>query len=577
MANRIHIFFFVVLFSMSTWGQTPPRGEMMGAKAYLESLIVKGYSRELSTRVAIDEFQISARVTVKKSESKKTDDERVPINDIDLSFIDPEVLYKSYSQESDGSQSFFSDIVVTKVELTLGLKSTLGEVTTKEIKDWFEKRVKEEFGSLGSSELQTIRLPVDSAGSVNKSWWDQVKELQQLTGLALLAVSILMAMLIWSLLSGRGAKSGGSDIKINNSVEGGKDSNRDNEKPIATTSHAKEDDSALKKYSRITVQLEELLPKVMNDLENVIKEWCQTGDAGISQVAILAEIGGKIVGRLPIPNEYRDQVAETFKSMQAAEIDDKLSILQSVYWDLLATLNLGSQSLHVPFSFMSSATIGSVSEVLMDNNARMKTIVAMFMNEGQRGDYVRSLNPENKIELLTMAAELSEISENELIKMENELAPLFTTPKTERSISLSSSLGKIINGLTPIEACTLVTEIKGPAMRDFKKSSPSLAFLNEWPDKDLSLLMRVSSTEELATYLRIRPDLESRIMELVPPMAKAILQDDMKKPSTLSEQDQGKLLLSMLKKIEDLVAKGEINLSSIFVETLEENQRSEAA
>ncbi|MCB9025293.1 MAG: hypothetical protein H6625_03175 [Bdellovibrionaceae bacterium] len=558
----------VLLLSKVSWGQTAPQGDILSARSYLESLIVKRYSQELSTRLTTENYRVAASLQIEKVKPQSKNDKIH--TDLDLTYLNPEELYRSYSGEDELTKNYLNDFLIKKVDVYLGLKENLGEDTTKELSEWFKKRVTDDFGKMGVGTINKIILQKDADVPPNKTWLEQVKELQSLAGQALLALAILIGIILWKIMSGN-AKNDASGLNVSNKLEMHGQDAGDKPKDSSVDSTTKKADEAglIEKLEKLTEQVNEIAPQVTGELEVIIKEWCLAGKDGILQVISLAEAAGKKLGRLPIPDEFREEVSETFKKVQKLTNKEKLESLRRVYWDLLASLNLGSQALHKPFSFVGGAPTGTVSEVLLKNNKKMQTIVSLFMSNEQRKDYLKNLSEEQKLELLNTAADLKEISEKELLKMENDLSHNFVMESKERSVSLSSTLTKIVDSLNIIDSCTLLKQIKGPVMQDFKQQTPSLAFLDEWPDEALKTLLKTASNEEILNYLKIRSDLKDRALNLVPPMTRIILSDDVDKPNMLKENEQVFYLESFLDKVRYLVVQGEIDLKEIFKNKLE--------
>jgi flagellar motor switch protein FliG len=144
---------------------------------------------------------------------------------------------------------------------------------------------------------------------------------------------------------------------------------------------------------------------------------------------------------------------------------------------------------------------------------------------------------------------------------------------------LSLTLTRVIDSLSQMELCTLLPEVKGPMMDEYKKITPTLAFLHEWPDDNLATLFKQASNEEMVTFLQIRTDMKDRALGLVPPMMRTILTDDLSKPNPLKESEQEAQLVSLLNKVKSLMISGEINLTAIFKDTSESNSddQSQAA
>ncbi|MCB0413336.1 MAG: hypothetical protein KDD50_03325 [Bdellovibrionales bacterium] len=556
----IYLIMMVTLMtSVRVFAQTS--GDLIAASGYLERLIVEKYSSDLSTQVEKDQFQISAKIKLAKVKSKEQN--KNPINDLQLTYLNPEELYKKYSLETDQNANYWQKFRIVSIEFFLGLKDSLGEQTKKEIQEWVQKRISTDFGRLGKISANSIKEP-EKLAEPEKGPLQWAKELQGLLGNALLGLALILGVLLWKILMGGSAASSDSTVNVANKLEM---QNKEGEDHTLTKLTDVEESALTGKVEKLRSQIKDILPKLSGDIPFVVSEWCQRGIDGITQVAFFAEVAGESVGKIDVPLEFRDQIKDIFKSVKDADSDVKFKNYNEIYWDLLAVINLGSDVLHQPFSFASKASTDRVNEVLMENSLEMQTIVSFFLPEEKRKTLIEGFDESKKLELLRQAAQLSEISESELLKLENQIAPSFESASSEKMIAMKTTLGKIIESLSLLETCTLLEKIEGEAMVEYKKHSPSLAFLSEWPDDALSTLFKVANTEELANFLQIRKDLQERCLTLVPPMTKAILSDDLKKPSSLKESEKEELLSGLLEKMKSLIANGEVDLERIFAKT----------
>lgn len=541
-------------------------GDLLQAKSYLESLITEKYAQELATHLSSDNFKVAARLKIERVKPKKQSKKRDPISDLNLTYINPEELYKSYSGQNDQTEHYLKEFLVTSIEVTVGLNPALEEKTKNEISTWLQDSVSSEFGKTGKVTIATIqdRPPEPSPEPPKKTPMDYVSELQDLIGYVLLTFAALFAVILWKLLSEKASKGDNADLNLNNKMEIQSQPHEQNQTQLNKEQSSSPDEIAEKEIERQSQKILEILPDLTSELDVVIKEWCQKGKEGFAQVAGLAELSRKSVGPLPIPAEFEKEIADTFRQMRTQTPNQRLENINKVLWDLLSTLHLGSRSLHTPFSFIADAPVGTMREVLAENDIRLQTITTLFMSEDRRKEYLVTLTEEDKLRLLDTASKLVDIGENELIAMEDKLSPHFKADSNERKVALSVTLARLVGSLSIKESCTLLRNISGPSAQDLKSEYPSVAFLEEWPEAPLKALFRVTTNEELLNYLLIRRDLQARFLKLVPPMTRTIISDDLNSESQLSEEEQEKLLLSMQEKIKDLVDAGEVNLKDIF-------------
>jgi hypothetical protein len=547
------------------------QGDVLGAKAFLEDLIIRRLSQELATRVDQDHFNLGAQLDI----VKKPKEERPrldPLSDLDLGFLDPEALFKSYSAQGSPAEKFLENYLIRKVDVYVGLRESLGEEAQQEVREWITARVQSEFGNVGSGVVSLIRQPVkpEQPPKPDPGFVEQLKDFQELAGQGVLALAILLGLILWALLSKGGAQA--PDLKpavnITNQMESGSDMEGQAALGAVALEQA-ETEAAREKVKQLGEKILELTSKVPNEVENLIREWCQAGEEGIANVANFAEVSGKMLGRLPIPVEFKKEVTQALKKMSGFDLKDRVQSLERVYWDLVATVNLGSDSLRQPFSFLGAASSDSVNQVLMENNLKLQTIASVYMPDRARKSYLASLDSQRKIELLNEAAGLAQVAEEELSVMESQLASHFNQGGDGRSVSLADTLSKLIGSMGQMESIQILQQVKGPMLDKFKRTQPHLAFLSQWANEPLRFFLSKASNDEIMAYLRLSPDLTQHFLGLVPPMVERILRDDLQVTDSMRDTDKEELLQTLSTRLNQLVAAGEIDLESVFVENPE--------
>lgn len=560
---RTFLSLIFLLFAVPVYSQSNQQAEMLQAKAYLESLIVQRLSQDLSTQVQKDDFSISAFLNIRKIEKKKKDLD--PISDIDLGFLNPDQLYKEFKQDKDGMENYFSNFQVTKVTVNVGLKASLGEEAKEEITKWLDERVKAEFGRIGQASVKTILGPKVAEKS---PFLDLLKDLQELAGMLILAMALLMGVMLWKAMSGKPSEvnGGGPDIKINNGGAGAGKGGADgsSEQDVSSDQKLVQERNVNEKIEKVSEQIREIAPKMLSEFEGVITEWCKAGEGGFMQTALLAQTVGQVLGKIPIPDKYHKEVVKYFTTMHSVEPEKKLEYLTALYWDLMAVMNLGSSALYKPFSYLNDAPVTTVNEVLMENNSRLRTVASFYMSDERRAEYLETLDEEMKFDMLKEAAELDHMKESEFQTMDQWLSAYFNQDGVEADVAMESILPKLVESLSLREGVTFLKEIKGRSVEVYKRSVPSLAFFHEWNKDYLGGYLSRLASEELIAFLSIRQDLQDTFLEYVPPRMKIIVGDDLKRGAEVKPEEQEIQLRSMLDKLEEMVRRGDLKMSSVF-------------
>jgi hypothetical protein len=192
------------------------------------------------------------------------------------------------------------------------------------------------------------------------------------------------------------------------------------------------------------------------------------------------------------------------------------------------------------------------------------------MTDEMRTRYIQSLPPKNKLEMLSAAAELFEIRADELETFDRSLLTRINPAHGQEIVPLDLSFNKIVTSLSTIENATMLTELKGEAIEEYKRTMPSLSFLGEWPDDKLKILLMGVTPDELISFLRLRPDLKERFLALTSMMVGEIAGEELSKPDKISPQDRDQAIGFFNQRLNDLIKQGDINLVEIFGPSLKD-------
>lgn len=570
--------------------------EALGAKAFLEGLLVRRYSLELATIVDRDAFTLGAQLDLtpvaplappppKEFKAPEFD----PYTDLMLGSIDADKLLKSVVgpvDERTVAQKFMENFRIRSVVIAVGLRDDLNGSVKGEVEQWLKKRLSTEFGSAGKA-LVTIIKRVPEKKVVEKGppkdWMEWAIQYQQLAGQVLLAATILAGVLLWQLLSkilgtsaGAAANAGAEEASAGGSSEESSDFAALAEAAKELQAEQEKEDEAARAQDELdrqrtgrdieglTQKLREILPRMSGHLEEVVRQWCNMGDAGRLRLVCFAEVAFRDAGKLPIPVDALPEVQKVFARMSEIEVSEKREALEKAYWDMLSTLNLGSESLKQPFSYVENMGLNAVRKVLVDQNPRLRTLVSLYMTKDMRKNFIKSLSAAGKKELLVQAGQLTEIQSEELESMDRGLMGRIKPTVGHEMVPLDMSLLKIIEGLSIIEEITLLADIDTPAMKEFKRTYPSLAFLGEWPDDQLKMFLMGLTPDELVSYLRFRPDQKDRMLAMASMMVAEIAKEELASPDTMTQAEREKSIEFFSQRLKAMVDQNEIVLTDIF-------------
>jgi flagellar motor switch protein FliG len=561
--------------------------DALSAKALLEDLLARRFTQTLATKIDKTTFSISAELDLQAVPKKApnplvppTSGEMEPISDLALGMLDPEALLKSYSppgEERQVAMAFLEGFKIKTVSVNVGLSESLAPEVKAEVETWLKDRLNSEFGKVGKGLVTVIKMPLPKAKEIAppKTTWDMLSQFQSLAGQLALAAAIILGVLLWGILTPRKSTvAGGAETANNASTTQTANSPATAPAAMGLSEEEKQrlqDEKLSRDRAAATVEVESLkvrvldvLPKVSEHLEAILRSWCQTGDVGWAKVAVLSEVVGKELGKLPIPVDAVSDVTRAFTKMSGVDITVKRDALQKSYWDLLTVMNLGPAALEQPFGYLGGFNIGMVSQVLMEQNPKMRTVVSLFMPPELRAKFMSTMSLDAKRELLVAAAGMSEIPTKELSQLDRGLMARFKPQGREDVIPLEMTLNKLVEALTPAEELVLLAGMQGPAAEEFRRTTPSLAFISEWQDEPLAILLSQATTDEILVLCRVRPDVKERVLNLAPKMTVAMVADEFEKPDRLSAKDKGIWIEALTKRLRTLVLSKALVLEEIF-------------
>jgi len=359
------------------------RADVLSVRANLESMLVRRYTQELSSFVSQDAFKVGARFELKTVEAPdantSTDMSTLGYSDLDLGYLDADELLDAYSLNDLSGVSPLEKYAIESVDIQVGLEPNMSEEVKSSVEEWVQARVSEEFGKAGKAEVRFIQNP-ELSGKTSSPLMKMIKDMQGLVGNIILGLCMLFGVLLWKLLSGKNSDAESANAGASPSV-----SIQSKTEAAITGGVSAEESAALEQsyndqIDQLSNQIKDLAPKIVDHVEGLISEWCEKGEDGLNQLACFAEISGSVLGSMPIPEEHRKRMGGVFSQMHIMNPERRYNIVNKVYWDMVASLNLGAESLHRPFSFISNSGLGKVNKVLLGNDIDTQT-VAMSMTD----------------------------------------------------------------------------------------------------------------------------------------------------------------------------------------------------
>ncbi|MBC7741387.1 MAG: hypothetical protein H7061_04265 [Bdellovibrionaceae bacterium] len=590
-------FIFCLVWSTSVYGQTAkrktskataapvisvpliePSADELGAQAFLEEMLNRRYSQGLSTLVEKQSYNVSTQIRLGNFEDPDTApavDEKP--SDLTLGYLDAEQLVKKFGMEKEKSQfaSLLANKKVASILVNVGLSETLGATVKQDVEKWMQSKLRSEFGDKSKVEVAFIKMstekPKDALGESDtkpKNWWDWLRQFQQLAGIMLLAFSVIIGIMLWRFTTSKSSvhnQGAGTNSQFNlnsksemTGVAGGDGAKTKGSETLDETRKYLEE---IFLYSQ---KINSVLPKVQSDIEVLLQTWCATGQEGFQKAVCFAEVLGKDVGRLPIPADALQDVAAIFGKMAEMPLKEKQMVVEKIYWDLITIINLGTDSLAQPFGYLSGIDPNLINQMLIEENSKMKTMVSIYAPDDLRQKMLAPLDNAQKLDILKNASELSEISTVELKKLNKSFQTKIKGSDNRDNIQLDTSLEKIISALPKIDELSLLPQIQGAGVQNYKRKNVSVAFLHEWPDDKLGLFITQLKTDHLVSYLRLKADQKERILAICQPRAAAVVKDEVEREDRVSLSDKENHLLDIAELMENFRESGNIDLETVF-------------
>lgn len=550
-----------------------PTADELGAQAFLEEVLNRRFTQNLSTLVEKQSFYVSTQVQLAGFDD---DPDNAPAidekpSDLTLGYLDAEQLVKKYGLENEKAQfgSLLANKKIKSLMINVGLSENLGANVKQEVESWMQAKLSAEFGNKAKLEVAFIKMPIANSETKAKPWWDWLAQFQQLAGVLVLALTGVIGILVWRMTTSKSTvdnQGTGSTAQFNLNSK-----NETAPPPEASASRStgqaetlEETRKYLEEIFLYSQKINLILPKVQNDFDTLLQTWCAAGNDGYQKVVCFAEVVGKDIGRLPIPADATQEVAAAFSRMYDLPLKIKQSIVEKIYWDLITIINLGMDSLAQPFGYLAGSDPSMINQMLIEENPKMKTMVSIYAPDDVRQKMFAPLDDGQKLEILKNASELSSITQSELKSLNKAFQNKMKVTDGQDNIQLGTALDKIVSALTKIDELLLLPQLQGYGIQMYKRKNVSVAFLHEWPDNKLGLLMSQLKTDHILTYLRLKPDMKDRILSLCQPRAAAVIGDEIGREDRVSAADKESHLLDIAELMYEFKENGSIDFDTVF-------------
>lgn len=567
---------------------------MIEHKTKLENLITDRMRTTISTTLEKSAFDVSVTVGLKEYKAPK-EKPRKPedinpgspkLEDLQMGLIDAEELIQSYQAQIEElrlKREEYNKVKedkplfeATSVHVLVGLSEGIPEAYRTEFAAWLEKRVKADFGKIGTSAVGVIKQRVEPTPEP-KSSLDYVRDFQPLIGVVLSILGLLLAALLIRSFKITNSAEEQRQMQLTMQQAGG--SGKLDEIKELVINQKKSDVSlaaSLKALQEISAKIVALATQSDLDLNMVIDTWLDTG--GFQKVAcvldaILGSTHGtpqwsEVVGNLSIPEGYKVSLVETFKNMKDADITTKVSVLDSAYWDLMTFQTIGEKFLKTPFNYAASIDPRKLKDAIVVQPAKVRSVAVLSLPSPVQANLIAQMDSTQKLEILEGSLGLADIERQEIESISDALKFQINNKRNQKeSVSSFDLLPSLLSTFSPREETVYLADLWKRRSGDVHKLKfvwPTLAFIEQWKPEYQAKLLSTCTNEELEGLMATLPQAQTSILNAVTPRVREILNDSLPLLAKLSPDDLNKRLTTVRSKFLSQLKADNVKLEELY-------------
>ncbi len=494
-------------------------------------------------------------------------------------------------------KTFLERVEIKKIEVIVGLSPKLGEEYKKTFKPWLNATVKSDFGPIGSTKIADLApipkedVPKNTDSEIPRvlTFEEKFGNYQNAVGLGIFSLILLLGILLFKLLPSRDMK---EQVNLSLRIQEMKDSqlklNTSNGNSRALSDGKKVEKQEIQLSANLLfdtfrehqrkVALIALSSPVIAD--QVFDRWFEEGVDGRKKVASLVDCVLTFYGNnktdIPLnspnwnlPDRIKNdkELPAVFTSFSSLSLQEKTSLVEKTYWDLLSVKTLGDKLTNLPFSSVAQLSASKIQKVLSKQDKKVQSLTILHLPQEKMEEVVSTLSFEEKKSMIVEAFAIPRMKPQELEMADQSLKFLIKKEEIAEDglIEIQSMIPNMLMCLSPFEEIQLVQQIL-PTLSDqgsfIKRTYPSLAFISEWPeDKLRSFLTGVQPNDVLALVKAI-PEAAELIYSVIPNRTQTILKDSLNKSLSPEELNKGLEILRI--KLFRYANDGQINLEAIF-------------
>lgn len=600
-------------FSSAFGAETAARPELIEIKSRLEESIAKRYKERISTRIPQELFNVAIQAELLVHEPKpdsqsasgstetKNKSSSVELSDINLGII--ESLGSTFDNQSpekriDIPKGFLERVEIKKIQVIVGFSQKLGEEYKKAFKPWLNATVKSDFGKIGFTKIAELApIPKDEIPPTPiveekprvLTFEEKFGNYQNVIGFGLFSLILLVGIFLLKFLPSRDIKEQmnlslkiqemkNSQLQLQNSGGGNKalsDTKKAEKQDIQLSANLLFD--TFKEHQR-KVALIALSSPLITD--QVFDRWFEEGLDGRKKVASLVDCVLTFYGNnntetplnstnwnLPESLKSDKDLPAVFTSFSTLSIQERTSLVEKTYWDLLSVKTLGDKLTSLPFASVAQLSASRIQKVLSKQDKKVQSLTILHLPQEKMEEVVSALSFDEKKSMIIEAFAIPRMKPQELEMADQSLKFLIKKEEVAEDglIEIQSMIPNMLMCLSPFEEIQLVQQIL-PTLSDqgfyIKQNYPSLAFISEWPEDKLKFFFTGVQPNDILALVKAVPESSEILFSIIPSRTQTILKDSLNK--TLSPEEINKGLEVLRLKLFRVVNDGQINLELIF-------------
>ncbi|MCK6597157.1 MAG: hypothetical protein L6Q37_02235 [Bdellovibrionaceae bacterium] len=618
--KKLRIFSYLILFflvSKKAIGVTQLSSEALEVKNKLELEIQKSLYNLISTQLSPESFSLGVRIqltTLKPpapNETKKAED--LPIG-MDLGAIDVRELVSSYEKQieelklkKDEKKDEKNQFQLSLIEVTAGLDESYGDAYIGKFKVWLQNKMKAEYGSVVKTTVNKLNLkklspkeeeklkdkPEEKPEVKEPTLWDKIKDFIPIMMALILALSLL--------LFGRTIKNGLYQIasaqktltlesKSEWLIGGGKNADKllglGNGKNPEDANQVKRIAYATDEFERITGKIAFVCLELGDRLNELVRVWIDSGDEGFIKTALLidtivnarerimSKTGAIAPIKIPLDEQLvkmsDENLSEAYNQVSNMPPQDKVEVLDKIYWDLVSFKTLGIQSLRKPFDFLQSLPKENIIELLSTQKKEAQALALIYLPKETKTEILNEFPEEKRTEMLKNMLIQSQFSQKEIwdIDMSVKVASLNNTlGPVDKMVNVFPRTLEVLQTLDQVSEIRILRQIvnqlpdQGVAL---KAQYTTFSFIDEWKADYVRKLAQQATGDEILTLVRLIPEAKEIILSECPPKIKMIVEDDLKLNTKVDNANLNKKLNSLKSKWNKLLVSENIPFSKVI-------------